>query len=90
VAGLPQETTGAQRALSLRARCIGAEEPQTRISSNLKFHYVDMISGIPAVGITQNECFLSCDTVVVVVRYVGLVSSSEIKLKHKTKNAHCI
>ena len=29
-----------------------------------------MVSGIPSVGITRNECFLSCDTVLRGVRYV--------------------
>jgi hypothetical protein len=29
-----------------------------------------MVSGIPPVGITQNELFLGCDTVLVGVRYV--------------------
>jgi hypothetical protein len=28
-----------------------------------------MVSGIPPVGITQNERFLSCDTVLLGVRY---------------------
>jgi hypothetical protein len=30
-----------------------------------------MVSGIPPVGITQNDNFLSCDTVLLGVRYVG-------------------
>jgi hypothetical protein len=34
------------------------------------FHQVDMVSGIPPVGITQNDRFLSCDTVLLEVRYV--------------------
>jgi hypothetical protein len=29
-----------------------------------------MVSGIPPVGVTQNERFLSCDTVVLKVQYV--------------------
>jgi hypothetical protein len=29
-----------------------------------------MVPGIPPVGITQNKCFLSCDTVFLGVRYV--------------------
>jgi hypothetical protein len=31
-----------------------------------------MVSGIHPVGITQNECFLSCDTVLLGVRCVSL------------------
>jgi hypothetical protein len=30
-----------------------------------------MVSGIPPVGITQNERFLSCDTILLRVRYGG-------------------
>jgi hypothetical protein len=30
-----------------------------------------MVSGMSPVGMTQNECFLSCDTVLFGVRYVG-------------------
>jgi hypothetical protein len=32
-----------------------------------------MVSGIPPVGITQNERFLSCDTVLLGVRYASYV-----------------
>jgi hypothetical protein len=31
-----------------------------------------MVSGIPAVGITQNKRFLSCDTVLIGVRYINI------------------
>jgi hypothetical protein len=34
------------------------------------FHWVDMVSGVPPVDITQNERFLGCDTVILVVRYM--------------------
>jgi hypothetical protein len=33
------------------------------------FHYVNMVSGIPTAGITQNELFLSCDTFRLGLRY---------------------
>ena len=36
------------------------------------FHKVDMVSGIPPVGINQNERFLSCDTLLLGVRYVDI------------------
>jgi hypothetical protein len=34
------------------------------------FCYVEIVSGIPPVGITQNKRFLSCDTVFLGVQYV--------------------
>jgi hypothetical protein len=33
------------------------------------FHWVDVGSDIPPVSITKNERFLSCDSVLIVVRY---------------------
>jgi hypothetical protein len=33
-----------------------------------------MVSGIPPVGITQNERFFSCDAVLLGVRYVNIVT----------------
>jgi hypothetical protein len=47
--------------------------PLTAILENRRvtlFYKVDMVSDIPSVGITQNERFLSCDTVLLGVRYV--------------------
>jgi hypothetical protein len=35
-----------------------------------------MASGVPPVGITQNERFLSCDTVLLGVRYLDILSHS--------------
>ena len=36
------------------------------------FHYVDMVSGVPPVGITQNERSLSGDTLLLGVRHVDI------------------
>jgi hypothetical protein len=43
------------------------------------FHYVDMVSGIPPVGITQNERFLSCDTLLLGVRIVPCIFINTVK-----------
>jgi hypothetical protein len=42
-------------------------------------HYVDMVSGVPPVGITQNERFLSCGTVLLGVRCTSSISRGYLK-----------
>jgi hypothetical protein len=39
-----------------------------------------MVSGIPPVGITQNQRFSSCDTILLGVRYVWLTYREREKL----------
>jgi hypothetical protein len=39
-----------------------------------------MVPGIPPVGITQNERFLSCDTVLLEVRYDVKSTNAKYKL----------
>jgi hypothetical protein len=42
-----------------------------------------MVSSIPPVGITQNEHFLNCDTVLLEVRYIYCCISKTGKVKGK-------
>jgi hypothetical protein len=48
------------------------------------FHSVDMVSGIHPLGITQNERFLSCDTVLLGVRF-GSCTSNCTKVLDETQ-----
>jgi hypothetical protein len=70
------KTTGRGDAIASKERHFS---PLAAIFENTRvtlFRLVDTVSDIPTVGVTQNERFLSCETVLLGVRYLATLQKA--------------